>query len=281
MNLDAVKDYKVLVVGDAIYDRYRFCEPMGRSTKDMILSVKFEREEEYRGGVWAAALHIKELCKKVDIWHGDTAVINTKYVGRYSHKLFSVHEKKRFKVLFNRDGNKQTDGIEAYDLVIVFDYGHGFLTRSLREAIMLGSKFLAVNAQTNSSNFGFNRINEKWYRADLCVIDEVEARLAAHDAECPIEDVIRKLPYQNIIVTMGGTGAIGYDGEFHYDKALTDRPVDLLGAGDAVLAVVAPFAKAGWPMKDLVHLGNVAGALKCQILGHQQRITKAALEAKL
>ena len=275
VNLDAVKDYKVLVVGDAIYDRYRFCESMGRSTKDMIISAKFQREEQYQGGVWAAAAHIRDLCKSVDVWHDDVAAVNTKYIGRYSQKLFSVHE------TVNLAAIQVFENIGAYDVVIVFDYGHGFLKAGLRERISKQAKFLAVNAQTNSSNFGFNRVNEKWPEANLCVIDEVEARLAAHEAEAPIEDVIRKLPYPKIIVTMGGIGAIGYDGEFHYDKALTDRPVDLLGAGDAVLAVVAPFAKAGWPMKDLVHLGNAAGAVKVGILGHQQHVTRAALEAQL
>ena len=57
--------------------------------------------------------------------------------------------------------------------------------------------------------------------------------------------------------------------------------IDLLGAGDAVLAVVAPFAKAGWSIRDLVHLGNIAGAIKVQILGHQTHITKALLEEHL
>src|SRR3990167_5438330 len=228
MKLDAVADYRVLVVGDAIYDRYRFCEPMGRSTKDMIISARFQREEQYPGGVWAAANHIRDLCKSVDVWHDSTAAVNTKYIGRYDQKLFSVHETVRLEAI------QIPNDIGAYDVVIVFDYGHGFLKPELRERITKEAKFLAVNAQTNSSNFGFNRINEKWPEANLCVIDEMEARLAAHESEAPIEDVNRKLPYPKIIVTMGAVGAIGYDGfAFHHEKALTDRPVDLLGAGDA------------------------------------------------
>jgi bifunctional ADP-heptose synthase (sugar kinase/adenylyltransferase) len=55
----------------------------------------------------------------------------------------------------------------------------------------------------------------------------------------------------------------------------------LLGAGDAVLAVVAPFAKAGFSIKELVHLGNVAGMIKVGILGHQGHVTRAELEKHL
>src|SRR5262245_4417628 len=146
MRLEAVKDYKVLVIGDAIYDRYRFCDTLGRGTKDSIISVKFLREETYKGGVWASAEHIKDLCAQVDVWHGDTAVINTKYLGAYSQKLFSVHEYQEIESGFSPD-------IPSYDVVIVFDYGHGFFrNQPLRDRVMREARFLAVNAQSNSSN---------------------------------------------------------------------------------------------------------------------------------
>lgn len=276
MKLKDVKDYKVLVVGDAIYDRYRFCDTLGRGTKESIISVKFRSEETYLGGVWASASHLKDLCAQVDVWHGEDATINTKYLGAYSQKLFSVHESKKL------DNRFTPVDISGYDVVIVFDYGHGFLKNGLRDRIMKESRFLAVNAQSNSSNYGFNRVNEKWPTAHLCVVDELEARLAAHEQDAPIEDVILKLPYSKIIVTQGSEGAIGYGNrEFYREGALTSRPVDLLGAGDAVLAVVAPFAKAGWSIQELVHLGNIAGMIKVGILGHQSHITKALLEEHL
>lgn len=276
MKLSDVAQYKVLMVGDAIYDRYRFCEPLGRATKDSILSVRLEKEETYPGGVWASAAHLSGLCAQVDVWHGDSALVNTKYLGRYAQKIFSVHESK---VL---EKTMPPVSINDYDVVIVFDYGHGFLTPELRKRITMEAKFLAVNAQTNSANYGFNRVNEKWPKADLCVVDEIEARLAAHEPDMPIEDVMLKLPYRNIIVTMGAAGAIGYGGgRFNRGKALTDRPIDLLGAGDAVLAVIAPFAKAGYGIEDLVTLGNIAGAIKVGIIGHKNHITKELLEAHL
>jgi bifunctional ADP-heptose synthase (sugar kinase/adenylyltransferase) len=276
MQLNSVKDFKVLVAGDAIIDRYRFCNTLGRGTKESIISVSFEREETYKGGVWACGSHLSELVSQVDIWHGDTVTINTKYLGAYSQKLFSVHDSRI------EPNDFKPQAISSYDLVIVFDYGHGFFTPHLREKITREARWLAVNAQSNSSNYGFNRINEKWPIANLAVCDELEARLAAHEADLPIEDVILKLPYSSIIVTLGSHGAIGYaNREFYRESALTERPVDLLGAGDAVLSVVAPFAKAGFSIKELVHLGNVAGAIKVGILGHRGHVTKTELEKHL
>ena len=276
MDLEAVSSYRVLVVGDAIEDRYRHCVALGRGTKEPIISVKMESEEVFKGGVWASAAHIKDLCSKVDVWHGDKVTINTKYIGAYGQKLFSVHESRPCLDHF------MIADIAYYDLVVVFDYGYGFLIKELREKIMKESRYLAVNAQSNSLNYGFNRINEKWPKADFAVCDELEARLAAHDQEGEITDVIHRLPYKSLIVTQGAKGATGYrNGEFCREPAHTDRPVDLLGAGDAVLAVVAPFAKAGFSIKELVHLGNVAGAVKVGITGHQKRVMKEDLEKML
>jgi len=276
MNLNAIAGFKVLVVGDAILDRYRFCNTLGRGTKESIISVEFEHEETYKGGVWASAAHLTDLVSKVDIWHGDRVTINTKYLGAYSQKLFSVHSRMPEPLGFI------PNDIKSYDVVIVFDYGHGFFTTELRRKITAEARYLAVNAQSNSSNYGFNRINEKWPTAHFAVCDELEARLAAHEPDLPIEDVILKLPYSSIIVTQGSEGAIGYaNREFYHEQALTNRPVDLLGAGDAVLAVVAPFARAGFSIKELVHLGNVAGMVKVGILGHSGHVTKDSLEANL
>ena len=277
MEFGKIKDYSVLVIGDAIEDRYRFCTALGKGTKESVVSGRFEREEIYKGGVWATASHLTDLVAKVDIWHGDKITINTKYLDGYNSKLFSVHE---YRELPN--GFVPTD-IPSYDLVIVNDFGtQNFLDLPKRERIMKEARYLAVNAQSNSLNYGFNRVNEKWPYAHLCVCDELEARLAAHDPEGDIEDVILKLPYQSIIVTQGAKGATGYaNHEFYREGAQTDRPIDLLGAGDAVLAVVAPFARAGFSIRELVHLGNAAGAAKVAILGHRTHVTREALEANL
>ena len=277
MNLNEVRNFEVLVIGDAIEDRYRFCTALGKGTKESVISARFEREEVYQGGVWATASHLTDIVKKVDIWHGDKVTINIKYLDAYNSKLFSAHE---FRPLPN---GFQPEDISLYDIVIVNDFGtQNFLNLERRERIMKESRYLAVNAQSNSLNYGFNRVNEKWPHANLCVCDELEARLAAHEQEAPIEEVILKLPYPSTIVTQGAKGATGYaNREFYREAAQTERPIDLLGAGDAVLAVVAPFARAGFSIKELVHLGNVAGAIKVGILGHQSHVTKELLEAHL
>lgn len=270
MNFDTVRGYSILMVGDAIYDRYVFVTALGKSIKESVISVRSEREEIYKGGVWAAASHLAGLCERVDVLHGPNVTINTRFVeGVYNRKLFTLHERAPDEPCPERD-------ISSYDLVIVTDFGHGTMTKELIERVCKEARFLAVNAQTNSQNFGFNLIT-KYPRADYVVIDKLEAQLAAQDNVSPIEDVILKLGYRKIIVTMGANGAVGFDGEFYREKACADRVTDTMGAGDAFLAMSAPFARAMFGIKDLVRIGNAAGAAKVGILGHRRSITKDEL----
>ncbi|MCR4300705.1 MAG: PfkB family carbohydrate kinase [Sulfuricaulis sp.] len=276
MDLDAVKHCKVLVVGDAITDEYVYVTPLGKSIKEPVISTRLERKESFRGGVWAAAAHLVDLCARVDVLTGPRMMVNTRFVDpTCTRKLFTLHEARKCKPV-----TATYLPVQDYDVVIIADFGHGAMTVKLIAKLSEQARFLAVNAQTNSQNFGFNLIN-KYPRADFAVLDELEARLAVHDRDSSIEDVIRKLGYPRIIVTRGILGVVGFDGEFHYAKAVASKVVDTMGAGDAVLAVSSPFAAMGVPMKDLVRIGNAAGAVKVGIVGHRQHVTRQALEERL
>lgn len=264
----------MLLVGDAIMDEYYYVTAIGKSIKENVISTKLERMEAFRGGVWAAAEHVKDFCAHVDVLTGTNVMANWRFVDEtYTRKLFTVHE--------HRQGAYPADvDVKSYDVVIVTDFGHGALTKPLIEWLTREAKFLAVNAQTNSTNYGFNLIT-KYPRADYVVVDELEARLATHEKDAKIEDVIHKLGFQNIVVTLGANGAVGFDGAFTYQSALTNKVADTMGAGDAFLCVSAPFAAAGLPMSDLVRIGNAAGAVKVGIIGHRNHVTRDSLEAQL
>ena len=271
IDLEKVENYKVLLVGDAIMDEYIYVTTVGKAIKENALSSIFKRREQFKGGVWAAALHTQGFCSQVDVMTGPDVMWNSRLVDDiYLRKLSVVHELRKEEVI------RQEYDIPDYDLVIVTDFGHGTMTKELRERVTREARFLAVNAQTNATNFGFNLIT-KYPRADLVVIDEMEARLAAHDRDSPVEDVILALGYRNIIVTCGARGAIGFDGVFERQNALTDRVLDSMGAGDAFLAVTSPFASAGVSMKDLLKIGNAAGAIKVGIIGHRKSVDKETL----
>ena len=275
ISLEAVSNMKVLMIGDAIMDEYVYVKTIGKAVKENALSSILGKRESFKGGVWAAAAHARNFCGKVDVQIGPFTMHNSRLVDDvYLRKLFVTHELK------GTEGLISDFDYGSYDLVIVTDFGHGTMTKAIIDRVTKEAKYLAVNAQTNATNYGFNLVT-KYPRADFVVIDHLEARLAAHDRDSDIEDVILKLGFKKIIVTMGTQGAVGFDGAFERQGALTDKVLDSMGAGDAFLSVTSPFACAGASMKDLLRIGNAAGAIKVGIVGHRSSVTKEAVRERL
>jgi bifunctional ADP-heptose synthase (sugar kinase/adenylyltransferase) len=270
--IESVRDYRVLFVGDVIIDEYHYVSPLGKSAKENLIPVRYESKEVFGGGVEAAAKHLMSFCKTVDISDRGNITRKVRMVDKdYMRKLFEVH--------YTNGASDNYIHPKGYDTVVVADFGHGAIDSTRVEELCRDSDFLAVSAQTNSANAGFNLIT-KYRRADYIVIDEPEARLAAADRDSRIEDVIRKLARdrcEKFVVTHGRHGAYGYHaGRFYHQMAFTDLVRDTMGAGDAFFSVTAPMAKTG-NMEDLLLIGCAAGALKCQIFGHRSSITKEML----
>lgn len=273
--IESVADYHVLFVGDTIIDQYHYVTPLGKSPKENLVPVQYHSSESFSGGVEAAANHLRTFCKTVSIHTNVNGVRKVRMVDRdYFRKLFEVH--------YNGNKTPLAPCGATVDCVVITDFGHGCMGKDM-VAWSASLPYVAINAQTNSANVGYNLIT-KYPRADYIVIDEPEARLAAQDRESPIEDVILKLATgrcNKFIVTHGSRGSVGWDGErFYRHGAFTDRPIDTMGAGDAFFAVTAPMSKHG-TIEDLLLIGDVAGALKTQIVGHRQAVTKDAVVAYL
>ena len=95
--------------------------------------------------------------------------------------LFSKIEDQLSEMIHDRANN--------YDLVIVTDFGHGMFTQKSIDHLQTNSKFLAVNAQSNSANLGYNLIT-KYKKSDFICIDAPEARLAMSDRYTDLGDLI-------------------------------------------------------------------------------------------
>jgi rfaE bifunctional protein nucleotidyltransferase chain/domain len=314
-SIEAVSNYKVLVVGDAIIDDYQYVTPLGKSPKENMIATLYQSRETFAGGAIAAANHAAGFCKQVDIITvlGEnenyeelirsslrpnvnmTAVMRpsapttrkTRFVESYSlRKLFEVYSMDdtplpaAVKAELHRVlGERLAD----YDAVIVNDFGHGMLRDDTLNLLAEKSRFLGVNAQSNSANLGYNFIT-KYPRADYLCIDSAEAHLAAGDKHLDLSEIVKdRLPTAvncpKVIVTRGKYGCLTRegDGTLVGVPALTSTIVDTVGAGDAFFAVTAPMVAAGARMGDIGFIGNAAGALKVGIVGHRSAVDKAAL----
>jgi sugar/nucleoside kinase (ribokinase family) len=177
--------------------------------------------------------------------------------------------------------NRRVDQtIADYDMVIVNDFGHGLIDDALIDILCRKARFLAVNAQTNSANRGFNLVT-KYPRADFVCIDEPEARLAVADRYSPIDAVVDKLRKRmqcpNFIITHGRFGSVvAAEGrDIERIPVLTRQIVDTIGAGDAFFSLSAPLVGSGCDPFLAGFVGNAVGAIKIGIVGHQHYITRA------
>jgi rfaE bifunctional protein nucleotidyltransferase chain/domain len=313
--IDRVRDYRVLVVGDAIIDEYQYVLPMHKTPKENMIATRYQDRELFAGGVFAAANHVASFCKQVDIVTclgdidshedlirrglrpnvglraftraGAPTTLKRRFVDpSYMRKLFEVYFMNDEPLA--SDLQKDVDDVIAemapeYDVVIAADFGHGMIAQSSIAALTKNSRFLAVNTQSNSANLGFNLIT-KYDRADYICIDLPEARVAVSDRVSVVGDIARRLiedeiDCSKIIVTQGKHGCVTFErgGVVHTIPAFAKSVVDTVGAGDAFLAVTAPLVAAGGPMHRVGFIGNVVGALKVEIVGHRRSIEKSAL----
>jgi cytidyltransferase-like protein len=312
-SLDSLKGSRVVVIGEAILDEYHYCSPDAMSNKTPTLSARFESAEVFAGGVIAVANHLAGLCGEVTVLagtggqdDGDAAIRahlspgvrfvpvprddaptirKRRYISRFQNQ-------KLFEITFLNDHPLPEEAearlmaaVDAHapdaDVVIVVDFGHGFFTPRSVHRIREKSRFMAVNAQINSSNRGFNSIR-KYKGADYFSIDEYEIRLPFGDRYGELRGLMRRLSEDSgchrINVTLGHRGSMYYDGErYHAAPVLTNTTVDAVGAGDALLAITAPLVHRSVPAELIPLIGNAMGGLMAQIVGHRTPVDAVLL----
>ena len=313
--IDSVKDKSVLLVGDTIIDEYHYVSPLGKSPKENLIPTLYRDAEMFAGGVIAAANHVAGFCRDVHVitcLGGDPAaeelvrsslktnVTMTAFnrpaapTTRKRRYVDSDYLRKMFEVYFMDDtplSGILEEGVVAaiarkaadYDVVIAADFGHGMITGKAREKMAGRSRFLAVNAQSNSANSGFNMIT-KYPRADYICIDAPEARLAVGDPHIELEVIASDvLPFRidcsRLILTHGRHGCVTYDRRIGVRQipAFTGRAIDTMGAGDAFFAVTSPMVASGHDMELIGFIGNAVGAIKVGIVGHRRSVEKVPL----
>ena len=308
-SIEKLKKLKALVIGDAIIDEYHYCVPMGKSSKEHLVVNRYTSEEMFAGGALATANNVASICGQVDLvtilgrvdskedfirshlasnirphffYRLDTnTIVKRRFVSEGNNR-------KLFEVCFMKDNDipkrEETNitrhlekVLKGYDLVVVSDFGHGLLTKKIINLICAKAKYLAVNAQTNSANIGFNMVT-KYPRANCVCIDELELRFAAHDKFNDLrqlaKNVYKQIKCEHIIATMGPNGSLCYsqkDG-FHETPAFSYRVVDAIGAGDAFFAFVAPCFAGGMSQELVSFIGNAVGSLAVQIICNREPV---------
>ena len=309
--VERMGDLRVLVVGDTILDEYQYCSVIGKSSKDPMLALKYESHDLFAGGVLSIANHVAGFADRVDLVTilgeerkhesfirsnlnpgvdptffskpNAPTLIKRRFVDGYSmNKLFEIYLMDDSAIegeLETRFWKHIEERLDAYDLVIAADFGHGTISEKVKRLLSEKAPYLAVNAQSNAGNRGFNNIT-KYPHAHYVSIAEHELRTEMRDMSGKMrnmmETLVEKLACRRLTVTRGRHGCMVMDqrGDFVQVPSFATKVVDRVGAGDALFAMTSLVAVQDVPAEIIGFLGNVAGSLAVEIMGNQKSICR-------
>lgn len=305
---------KVLVVGDVIIDKYSYCSVQGLMSKDAGYSSRLEYSEEYLGGAAVVARHLASFTENVTLMSivGNEEEVRLKFLDEIADKMrlkliyskesptivkhrYLTRNAKReeYRKLFSINNIPEpmvyempareefykdlTEKIEEFDAVFLCDFGHGLIDENVRRLIEEKAKYLILNCQTNSTNYGMNIIT-KYDRADVFTLDQKELKLAYPVCMTDEHAALGKISGHlngNGWLTRGADGAYGIESQkIHECPAFTLTVKDTVGAGDAFYAVAGLYTAAGASIELGTFMGNIAGALGANIVGNKEAIEK-------
>ncbi len=310
--IDELNALKVLVIGETIIDEYIFSEALGKSGKEPVLALRELRRDHYLGGSSTISNHISSFCKEIKlismigqkkeyfkfikdktnrniknefIYKENSPTIlkkryidfrnNKKIIGVYDMNDEQLTQKNRLQLT-----KKINSRINKSDIVIVADYSHGFISNETAKMITKKSKFLAVNAQINSSNMGHHTL-DKYKKIDCLIVNEAELRHEMRDKENNLKKLMVSFAKRNkikiLIITQGSVGVILYDlnkNKFNHCPAFASNIVDIVGAGDAMFAIISLCIKKKLDHDVALYLGSLAACQSVESIGNSKFVNK-------
>lgn len=316
--LDLIKDVRILLVGETILDVYTSCEALGKASKEPVLCLNRGESVTQGGGILAIAAHCAGLGAAVTVVTGvnsrdadcdqlaelrdlgvDLQLVFTDPSPTVrKERLVDNNTQSRVLEIYQMDDKplhgptedellgKLLSALESADVALVADYGHGLMTDRAIDLLCSNGVFLAVNAQTNAGNHGFNSIG-KYQRADFVTLNGNEARLQVRrrhaDFESYMPELRASLNARSLLVTQGGGGIDLYlaDGDVEHGPALAPFVLDRVGAGDAVLAATALLSFINAPAPVVAFIGNMVGAWAVSFLGNERSLQLGDLKRQI
>lgn len=277
---EAVKDFKVCVIGETIIDRFIEVKYEGQSMKSFCPVFRYAHPDgqsrEQEGGAKAIASHLEDFVARVDlISNHEKEIVKTRLIDADDAKKHVEINK------FDRSnfGPVRIDGND-YDVVIVADFGHGFC-----DQLEVTGRYHYMT-QTNSNNYGYNRMS-KWkaFPKKSACMDLREASLQVnHKTDFSDPKLIRELYNYEIgadklFLTLGKRGSVYFDGS-HYiqQEVYKGNVVDTIGAGDTFYAFACLAAEIHHDdISGIMAVPALAASLSCTWLCNEKAVNRKML----
>lgn len=281
---------RVLVVGDAMLDRYWFGTVDRISPEAPVPIVRVEREEERLGGAANVALNVQALgahatlltvvgedpaARTLDTMLAQAGVatllgtdpqlrtiVKLRVIGR-SQQLLRVDFENQpdHEVLAGMLGNFE-QALPAHDAVLFSDYGKGGLTHIPRMISLAREHGQPVLIDPKGSDYG--------RYAGATVITPNRAELAQvigtwtseEQLHVRAQNLRQSLKLDGLLLTRSEDGMSLFDAAGHAQVPAQAREVfDVTGAGDTVIASLAAMLACGLDLREALPIANRAGGI--------------------
>ena len=293
--LNQIKRLRVLVIGDVMLDRYVNGGVHRISPEAPVPVLTVEEEKIVAGGAANVALNAASLGANVEVcgWFGEDSQGEQLRALLYDQGIF-VDESFLFcgaptisktrvtssnQQICRVDRESDSDSyspdlsvlqenliskIDSSDVVIVSDYGKGFVSNELFRMVRKNAKFVSVDPKPS-------RLLE-YESPDLLTPNRMEALELAGKSrlmkeEFPqsevVEEIFRKFSPAKLAITLGADGMLLAEGE-EIKKTIPTaaREVfDVSGAGDTVIAVLSMALVASGNFEQSAQLANLAAGI--------------------
>jgi rfaE bifunctional protein kinase chain/domain len=299
---------RLIVLGDTIVDQYAACEAIGMSAEAPVVVVRELAKRNFIGAAAVVAAHIRALGAQCDlvsvVGHDSTAELvqrelKTQGIGdaltrdqsrpTTFKKRYVVENQKLFRVSRLEQHNLDP-AIEAQVIaqletlapqaqgIVVSDFVYGVVTPRVLEAVQALARrhglLLFGDLQCSSQVGSITRFQ----RFSLLCPNERELRLALQDKDSGLENLSQQLlerTYcERLLLKLAAEGFIAYDrdgdGSMRSQPfpALSVNPLDVAGAGDSVLAVMATGLASRQAMMATAALACCMAALAVETMGN-------------
>jgi rfaE bifunctional protein kinase chain/domain len=288
---DQLAGCRVLVVGDAMLDRYWFGGVDRISPEAPVPVVSVQREEERPGGAANVALNVRRLGAVSTLLAvvGDDAaamvlqtlleragiggrlerdaglktIVKLRVIGQSQQLLRMDFESEADPVASERLVPEFEKALAHADLVLFSDYGKGGLTHVGRMIGLARRAGKPVLVDPKGSDYA------RYAGASVITPNRAELRqvIGAWRDEADLTERVTRLRQalgvEALLLTRSEEGMTLFDGAT--DRldvpALAREVFDVTGAGDTVIATLSAMLACGMPLREAVQVANVAGRI--------------------
>tara|TARA_B100000886_G_scaffold336920_1_gene296617 strand:+ start:12023 stop:13522 length:1500 start_codon:yes stop_codon:yes gene_type:complete len=314
---ERIKNSKLIVIGDAIVDQYVSCEALGMSAEAPVIVVKELEQKSFIGGAAIVASHITKLgsqCEFISLigldepgkWLDKELEKNSVETNLYIDKnrpttfkkRYLVENQKLFRVsrlddhVINKEITKEIlDYVEKASLnaqgIVISDFVYGLISDELINGIIKFAKNRNIklygDLQCSSQIGDISRMKN----FTLICPNEREARISIQNKDIGLEELcrilIKKTNCKNLIMKLGANGFIVYSQESGTSNiqafpALSVNPVDVSGAGDTLLSIMAAGLSSGSEIMHVAALACCGSAIAVDTMGNKPITIKSILK---